>query len=129
MNEENQNKSVLIVEDDESLRDVLKDKFESSGFAVFEAKNGIEGLEEIEKNNPDLVILDIVMPKMDGIEMLKKLKQKEKEKNIPVVLLTNISDTDKINEAISLGVKDYMLKAEWKLKDIVIKAQEVMSTC
>jgi CheY-like chemotaxis protein len=119
-------KKVLIIEDEKFVIEALTDKFEASNFLVFKAEDGVMGLEMAEKNIPDIIILDVVMPKMDGLEMLKRLRESDWGKNIPVILLTNISDGAKIQEAEKLGISKYMLKAEWKLKEIIVEVEKIL---
>jgi DNA-binding response OmpR family regulator len=112
-------KRVLIVEDEESLLKVLKDKFTKEGFRVSEARNGLEGLARAEADHPDIILLDIVMPKMDGMTMLAKLRETSWGKDIEVVLLTNLSDTAKVAESVANGAYSYLVKSDWKLDEVV----------
>lgn len=107
-------KSVLVVEDEPSLLKILGETLKKEGFNVFTAKDGAEGLEIALKNHPDLILLDIVMPKMNGIEMLKNLWQDKWGKNAQVIFLTNV-----VGEAKKFGTYKYLLKVDWKLQDIV----------
>jgi len=117
---------VLIVEDEVPLREAIAEKFKAAGFAVHEASNGEEGLEKAHSIHPDLIILDIIMPKMDGIAMLKELKRDVWGINVPTIVLTNVSDYYKLEEALTIGVDEYLIKADWKLKDIVSKANAIL---
>ena len=117
------NKKILIVEDELSLLNVLTSKFEKEGFTVLKAVNGLEGLRVIEQETPDIVLLDIIMPVMDGMTMLKRMKEEEWGKDIPVILLTNLSDSNKIAEATKSGVYDYLVKADWKIDDVAKKVK------
>ena len=126
-------KVILITEDEIKLRSILRNKLEASGFTVFEAKNGEEGLEITERENPDLILVDIVMPKMDGIEMLKKLRENEKNNKIKFIILTNVDSTEKIAEAMKIAQTandpsfEYFIKTDVKLEDIVKKVLEKLS--
>lgn len=117
-------KTILIVEDEASVRTALVDAFSRAGFEVFEAHNGEEGLLLIEKN-PDIVLLDIVMPKMDGIEMLRRMRADSYTKEIPVIILTNLPDSEKIAQAVG-GDMLYaiLIKSNWKIEGIVAKVKE-----
>lgn len=119
-------KKVLIVDDEHAVRVALGDKLKSSGFEVKSAGNGISGLEKAFSGHPDLIILDILMPKMDGIEMLKRLRQDSWGKDVPVIILTNVSDYFQLEEALKIGITQFMVKAEWDLKDIVARVKEVL---
>jgi DNA-binding response OmpR family regulator len=112
-------KKLLIVEDDEALSSLLADKFKADGFEVVLAGDGEEGLKQALSWKPDMILLDIVMPKMDGMTMLHKLREHEEGKNTQVVLLTNLSDTDKVYNAMSNGVFDYLVKSNWEIDDLV----------
>jgi two-component system alkaline phosphatase synthesis response regulator PhoP len=120
------NKKVLIVEDESAMLQALKYKFESENFIVFTAKNGLEGLKEAEKNNPDIILLDIIMPKMDGVTMLDKLRHEKWGKKIPVIVLTNLSEAEKIGEVAKSGSYDYLVKTDWQIDEVVKKARERM---
>ena len=128
MNEKKQPKTILVVEDDESMVEALVEKFKSSGFNVFSAKNGEEGLKLALSDHPDIILLDIVMPKMDGLSMLRKLKEDKWGAFAPVVILTNLSDNQKLAEALEIGVVEYIIKAEVKLSDIVLRVKRVLGT-
>ena len=126
-NENKNNKTILIVEDDSSLRNVLHDKFILEGFDVLDAKDGEEGLALALSLHPDLILLDIVMPKMDGMTMMKKLRETDEwGKNVPVILLTNLSaDDEKINQAIAVNEPAYYLvKSDYTISYLVEKIKE-----
>lgn len=118
------NKKILIVEDEAQLRNALRDKLAKEGFNVFEAVNGEEGLAGALLEKPDVILLDIVMPIMDGMTMLKKLRADVWGKNAKVIMLTNLSTYDKIGEAVEQGSYDYLVKADWKIDDVVAKVNE-----
>jgi DNA-binding response OmpR family regulator len=127
------NKKILIVEvveDESSLRNALKDKLEREGFIMLEAKNGEEGLEVALSEHPDLILLDIIMPQMDGLTMMKKLRhENEWGKSVPIILLTNLSaDDEKINQAITESEPAYYLvKSNWTINDLIGKIRERLS--
>ena len=121
------NKKILIVEDEVSLRNALCNKLAREGFSTLEAKNGEEGLEVALREHPDLILLDIIMPKMDGISMLKKLREDEWGKRVPVIVLTNLSDMEKVAEVAEGGAFDYLIKADWKLEDVVNKVKQKLN--
>jgi two-component system response regulator MprA len=124
------NKKILVIEDDPALRGVLHDKFTLDGFSVLEAKDGEEGLAMSLSEHPDIILLDIVMPRMDGLTVMKKLREmNEWGKNVPVVLLTNLSaDDEKINQAIVDNEPAYYLvKSNWTISDLVEKVNERLS--
>ena len=115
---------ILIVEDNIDLLEVLKRKFTIEKFDVLQAPDGKIGLEQALSNHPDMILLDIVMPIMDGISMLKKLREDAWGKTAPVILLTNLSDEAKVAEAMQHGVYDYLVKADWNISDVVKKVKD-----
>lgn len=117
-------KTILIAEDEPSLMHILSDKLTQSGFKVIEAADGEKCLELLNESNPDLILLDMIMPKMDGRVVLEKIKNDENKKNIPVIMLTNLSGFEDIQESINKGADDYLIKADWSLKEIVKKIEE-----
>lgn len=123
------NKRILIIEDEISLRNVLRDELVQNGFSVREAKNGAEGLEMALTNHPDLILLDLVMPVMDGMTMLKKLRQQKWGKTAVVIILTNlISKNNAVNHFLTQSQHTYFLeKSNVKIGDVVKKIQERLS--
>jgi len=119
-----QSKKILIIEDDRLLQNILTTEFGRYGFQTFAASDGAEGLDFALIENPDLILLDIIMPKMDGLTMLKKLREDEKGKLIPVIILTNLSDAEAIDRSLKSGSYDFLTKANWELGDIVQKVKE-----
>ena len=118
---------VLVVEDEEILLTALKEELENGGYEVAGAVDGQEGLDKVKSFKPDLILLDLVMPKMDGMEMLRKLKEDNENRDVPVVILTNLSDYERISEALSLGAMDYLVKANYKLEDLLEKVKTVIA--
>lgn len=117
-------KTVLIVEDEPSLQRALGDHFSREGIAVLAAKNGQEGLDVALREHPGVILLDIVMPVMDGMTMLTKLREDAWGKDAHVVLLTNLVDNKEIVEAMKTGVFDYLVKSDWKIDDVVAKVKQ-----
>lgn len=116
--------SLLIVEDDTPLRKALIDKFTREGFHVESAENGELGLSAVQTTQPDCILLDIRMPKMNGLDMLKSLRMLPNGKEVPVILLTNVNEVEQVSEALVLGVQDYLVKSSWRLDDVVQKVKE-----
>lgn len=117
-------KKILIVEDEVSLLKVLGEKFKIEGFDVFLAQNGQEGLLLAKKEKPDIILLDIVMPVMDGLTMLKKVRADEEIGNTKVIMLTNLSGPDNIAQALEGQSYDYLIKSNWKIEEVVKKIEE-----
>ena len=118
---------ILIVEDEPEVLRVLSNMLRQEKFEVIEAKNGAEGLEMALAVKPDLILLDLLMPVMDGITMLKELKIDKAVKNIPVIVLTNYSDTEKIAKALENGAYGYLIKVDLKNNDLVKNVRSALS--
>ena len=114
-------KKILIVEDTKSYVLIISQKLEEEGFDVATAENGEEGLEAVNKEMPDLILLDIEMPKMDGITMAKKMK--ESNINVPIIFLTNMGDLKHISEAMEAGT-DYIIKSDIDAEGIAKRVKE-----
>lgn len=122
-------KSLLIVEDDMALRKVLNDRLTNDGFVTYEAQNGEEGLAQALAHHPDLIILDIFMPKMDGISMLAKLREADAwGKHVNVLVLTNSTDAQTIAKVTGYGSIDFLIKSEWGLEALVARIRERIAT-
>lgn len=124
---ENKNVVVLIVEDDTFLANIYKTKFEMEGFKVIVSDNGEDGLADVKRKKPDIVLLDILLPKMDGFTVLQKLKADADVKDIPVILLTNLGQKDDVEKGLELGAVDYLIKAHFKPSETVDKVKKVLS--
>lgn len=115
-------KKIMLVEDDPFISDIYHVKLSSSGYEVLLANNGLEAIKKLEDGDvPDLMLLDIVMPYMDGREVLKKMAETIAWKNIPVILLTNISEKQQVEEAFQFGAKDYLIKSHFTPSEVVEK--------
>ncbi len=112
-------KKVLIVDDEKVLLDLLSSKIKESGFDVIEAYDGDEGLRKALDEHPDLILLDIIMPKTDGITVLKKLREDSWGKNVPVIVLSNLNTAESVEKSLANGVYDYLVKVDYSLDDLV----------
>lgn len=117
-------KKILVVEDEISLLQALNLKLTKEGFHVLSARNGQEGLDVAFKEHPDLILLDIIMPIMDGMTMLKKLREDARGRDIPVFILTNLTGSEKVADALDNESFDFLVKSDWKLEDVVKKVKE-----
>jgi len=126
MSKNDNQRKILIVDDEKDMREILGDRFSAEGFPVLLAGDGKEGLTLAFENHPSAILLDIAMPNMDGLQMLEKLRNDNWGKDASVVLLTNISDTNKIEEARKIGIQAYMLKAEWKMGQVIDQIKEII---
>lgn len=111
--------SILLVEDDEFLAEIYQKKFEMEGFKISVSDNGEKALVDVKKKKPDLILLDILLPKLDGFAVLEKLKADKETKDIPIIMLTNLGQKDDVEKAQKLGAVDYMIKAHFKPSEIV----------
>lgn len=123
---------VLICDDETSLRRVLKDRLQAEGFEVEEAGDGEEAIEKLKSFKPDLMLLDFVMPKKDGVEVLTEMRKNNSIKDTQVIMLTNLSDPMKSYEATDAGEgiltsMDYLVKSDWKLEEVVEKIKSKLS--
>lgn len=122
----NASKKVLIIEDDKFLRELAAQKLEKEGFSVAGATNGQEGLDLLESEKPNVIILDLILPGMDGFETLRKIRTESNFKTIPVIILSNLGQEEDIEKAKSLGATDYLIKAHFSFGEIIKKINEVV---
>lgn len=118
---------ILIIEDDSFISDMYRMKMESEGFDVKVAEDGQKGLEQINFEKPDLVLLDVVMPKMDGFTVLQTIKEDPEIQDVPVVLLTNLGQKDSVEKGLKLGALDYVIKAHFTPAEVVEKVREILN--
>lgn len=121
-------KRILLVEDDEFLAELYATKLKLEGFEVVLAPDGEKGVKLAKSKAPDLILLDIILPKMDGFEVLKEIKADPATKPIPVILLTNLSQKDEVKKGLSLGAVDYLIKAHFMPSEVVQKITQVLHT-
>lgn len=119
-------KKVLIVDDDDNLRLALKDKLDMEGFEALEAKDGKEGLDKALENHPDIILLDLLMPVMNGLETLKALREDPWGKDAKVIVLTVLDTSGSVAEAMARGSFTYIVKTDLNADDIVKKIREVI---
>ncbi len=115
---------ILIVEDDDLMRDELSHTFSENGYGVSTARNGDEALNIAFNKKPELIILDVLMPNTNGLDILRQLRSDDRGKNIPVLILSNVRDEASVAEAVELGGCDYLLKTDWSLEDVLKKVNE-----
>jgi len=119
---------ILLVDDDALLVRMYQTKLKADGYEVETASDGAEGFNKTKEFKPDLVLLDVMMPRMNGFEMLKILKQNESTKRVPVILLTNVGGSEAdIEKGLSLGAVAYIIKANYLPKEIVQKVKEILA--
>lgn len=115
---------ILIIEDEIPLRQALKTKLQEEKMTVLEAKDGVEGIQMAIQNKPDLILLDIIMPKMNGIDVVKDLKNNIGLSQVPVFILTNLSEESSQKVVKDLGVEEYLIKSNIKIEDLVRKIKD-----
>lgn len=120
-------KTVLVVEDEPALQEAVKIKLEKEGVNVLTADTGEDALIVLEANRPDLVWLDILLPGINGIEVLEKIRENPKLKNLPAVIVSVSGGQEKIKRAFSLGVVDYLVKSEYTIDVIVGKVKNLLN--
>jgi DNA-binding response OmpR family regulator len=119
-------KKILMIDEDRFLRKVYREKFSKEGFEFLEATNGIEGLNKILFEKPDIVILDLILPGKTGFDVLIEAKMKRETKNIPFIILSNLSQESDVKKGLELGAIDYLIKSEVSLSDVVKKVKEII---
>ncbi len=112
-------KKILVVDDEDSVREIYRHEFLNNGYTVVVAQDGEEGLLKAGEERPDMMLLDIMLPKMSGIEVLRALKENELTKKIPVLLLTNLGEETIIKEGFELGADGYLLKVSYTPSQVV----------
>lgn len=117
---------ILIIEDDQFLRDLMERKLEKEGFQVETAIEGEAGLQKIQSWGPNLVLLDIILPGLDGFSILEKVKKDPATTNVPIILLTNLGQRDDVEKGLKLGAVGYLVKAHFTPGDIVEKVKEIL---
>ncbi len=117
---------VMLVEDDSFLRDICAKKLSKEGFEVYEAIDGEEALKNVEKINPDIVLLDIILPAIDGFEVLEKIRglSNPEVQKVPIIMLSNLGQKDDIEKAIKIGANDYLVKAHFNTEEIIEKIKK-----
>ena len=120
-------KKILIIEDESALQKSLSDFLQQKGCETSSALNGEDGLKLAKSYSPDLILLDLILPKINGFDVLKQLKAEKETKNIPVIVLTNLEGITDIDRATSLGAMTYLVKTEYKLEDVFNKIKQALS--
>jgi DNA-binding response OmpR family regulator len=118
---------ILIVEDDKFLRELIAKKLKNEGFDVVEAVDGKEGLKKIKEERPDLVLLDLILPGIDGFEVLARVKEDPNLAQIPVIILSNLGQREEVERGLKLGARDYLIKAHFTPGEIVEKIKNILS--
>ena len=115
---------ILIAEDEPIMAKLLKDELEEAGFEIVIALDGVEALGKIQTDKPDLMILDLIMPLKNGFEVLEEMHKSQGLEMMPIIVLTNLGQDKEAERAISLGAKDFLIKANVNIKDVVAKVKK-----
>ena len=117
---------LLLVEDDTFLASIYRTKFEQEGFKVSVAENGEDGLEAARKKKPDIVLLDILLPRLDGFSVLTELKKDKRACDIPVILLTNLGQKEDVDKGLASGAAGYLIKAHCRPSETVAQVKKIL---
>ena len=117
-------KKILIIEDEEILLDLIQKRLTQEGYKIYIARNGEEGLEKIKEEKPDLILLDIVMPKMGGFEVMERINKDKEFKDIPIIIISNSGQPVELSRAKELGIKDWLIKTDFDPSEVVSKVKK-----
>lgn len=119
-------KTILIIEDDKFLRELIAQKLIKEGYDIIEAIDGEEGMKRVKEEKPNLVLLDLILPGIDGFEVLSRMKEDPSLAPIPVIILSNLGQKDEIEKGIRLGAVDYLIKAHFTPGEIIEKIKNIL---
>ena len=117
---------ILIIEDDKFLRDLMSQKLLHEGFTVKEALDGEEGIKSALEDTPDLILLDLILPRIDGFAVLENMKSEPKLASLPILILSNLGQKEDVTRAMSLGAVDFLIKSNFTLGEVVEKIKAVL---
>jgi DNA-binding response OmpR family regulator len=116
----------MIIEDDVFVMDIYQTKLTQEGFEVIGAVNGVDAVKKLQTEIPDLILLDIIMPYMGGLEVLAEIKKNERVRNVPVIMLTNLSQKEEVNTAMGLGANDFLIKSHFTPSEVLEKIKAIL---
>lgn len=119
-------KKILFIEDEQTLQKTFGDILKQGGYEMISALDGEVGLRLAKSEKPDLVLLDLILPRLHGFEVLEKLKEDPETKKIPIIILTNLERTEDIDKAIELGATTYLVKTQYTLEEVIEKIKKVL---
>ncbi len=119
-------KKILVIEDDKFLRELISQKLIKEGYDIAEAVDGEKGVESVKKEKPDLVLLDLILPGIDGFEVLSRIKSNPALAQVPVIVLSNLGQKDDIERGLKMGAADYLIKAHFTPSEIINKIRAVL---
>lgn len=117
---------IAIIEDDAAIHQMYRMKFQNEGFNVQLASNGKSGIELVKKFNPDIILLDLQMPEVDGLATLRLIRTSKQNKQTPVIILTNLGEEESPKEIRDLGVSGYIVKADYTPREVVLKVKDTL---
>ncbi len=117
-------KKILLIEDEELIITLLQRKLEKEGYQVSVAKDGIEGMEKMREDSPDLILLDIVMPRMGGFEVMEEMRKEKELKIIPIIIISNSGQPVELDRAKKLGARDWLIKTEFDPQEVLTKVKK-----
>ncbi|MBI1984944.1 MAG: response regulator [Candidatus Wildermuthbacteria bacterium] len=117
---------ILVIEDDKFLRDLLLQKLAKEGYESLEALDGTQGLKKIQEEKPNLVVLDLILPGMDGFEVLRLAKENQETAHIPLLVLSNLGEREDVERALKLGAADFMVKSQFTPGEIVSRIKSIL---
>jgi len=119
-------KTILVIEDDKFLRELMAQKLIKEGYEVVEAIDGPDGIKKLKEKKPGLVLLDLILPGMDGFEVLSKIKEDSDTGQIPVIILSNLGQREDVERGLKLGAADYLIKAHFTPGEIIEKIKNII---
>ncbi len=117
---------ILVVEDDKFLRELIAQKLDREGYEVREAVDGEDGVKKVEEEKPDIILLDLILPGIDGFEVLSKIKENPERKDVPVIVLSNLGQKDDIERGLKLGAVEFLIKAHFTPGEIIEKIEKIL---
>jgi len=117
---------ILVVEDDKFLRELITQKLDREGYEVREAIDGEDGVKKVEEEKPDVILLDLILPGIDGFEVLAKIKENPDRKDVPVIVLSNLGQKDDIERGLKLGAVEFLIKAHFTPGEIIEKIEKIL---
>ncbi len=120
-------KTILVIEDDQFLRELISQKLSKEGFKISEAMDGEEGVKKIQQEKPNLILLDLILPGLDGFEVLSQAKQDPALSEIPVIILSNLGQKEDIERGLKMGAVDYLIKAHFTPGEIIEKIKQALT--
>lgn len=121
-------KKILLIEDEKIMVDLLQKKIAMEGYDISVARDGEEGLEMMRNNKPDLILLDIIMPKKGGFDVMEEMQTDKELKEIPIIIISNSGQPVEIDRAKELGVKDFLIKTEFDPQEVIEKIKKIFPT-